>query len=112
MTNRDLAYSFIERFCAGDLEGLVPLLAEDLQFRGPFHIFESREGYLSCLRDDPPASNQFQILSITECEDHVAAFFEYQKPDGSVTIAQLFKCVDEKITEILLVFDGRGVASN
>ena len=108
MTNRDLTLRFIERFCAGDVEGLVSILAENLQFRGPFHQFESREGYLTCLRNDPPVPSQFQVVSITESEDQVAVFFEYQKSNESVLIAQLFKCFDNQITEILLIFDGRG----
>lgn len=111
MTNRDLAISFVERFCTGDVEGLGSLLAENLRFRGPFHQFDSRDSYVSCLKDDPPTSSRFHVLSVTEDDDHVAVFYEYQKSDETVMIAQLFKCEDGKITETLLVFDGRGIES-
>lgn len=50
------------------------------------------------------------MLSITESEHSVAVFYEYQKPDRAMQIAQLFKIKDEKIYEVLLVFDGRGIA--
>ncbi|QDT95249.1 nuclear transport factor 2 family protein [Gimesia aquarii] len=111
MTNHDLAISFVERFCAGDVEGLVLLLAKDLRFRGPFHQFDSRDAYVSCLKDNPPTRSRFHVLSVTEDDDHVAVFYEYQKTDETVMLAQLFKCEDGKITEILLVFDGRGIES-
>lgn len=111
MTNRELAISFVERFCDGDLEAIASLLADELRFRGPFHQFDSRDAYLSCLSDDPLPPSRSHILSVTEHDDHVAVFYEYQKKDGSVTIGQLFKCRDERIIETLLVFDGREAES-
>ncbi len=35
LTNREIALKFLGCFCAGDVNGLAPLLAEDLQFKGP-----------------------------------------------------------------------------
>ena len=110
MSNRDVAIRFLERFSAGDVDGLVPLLAEDLRFEGPLHRFATRHDYLSCLRDDPPSPCECRVLSLTEKEDQVAVFYEYQKPDGAVTVAQLFCFEEGLIARTVLVFDGRGVA--
>ena len=108
--NREAALEFLRRFCAGDVEGLHPLLDEDLQFKGPFHSFTSRDGYLDSLRSDPPEKCGFRVLSLTENEDSVAIFYDYQKVDSTLTIAQLCRFRGEKISEILLVLDGRNFA--
>ena len=110
MTNRDVAIRFLECFSAGDVDGLAPLLAEELRFEGPFYRFGTRHDYLSCLRDDPPSPCEFRVLSLTENEDQVAVFYEYRKPDGAVTVAQLFCFENGLIARTLLVFDGRGIA--
>ena len=109
MNNREVALKFIRRFCAGDVDGLALLLAEDLRFKGPLPQFGSRDAYLDCLKNDPPRSCAYQVLSVTESGDSVSVFYEYEKGDGGVTIAQLFKFKDRGIAEILLVFDGRGL---
>lgn len=110
MTNREIATEYLRRFCAGDIAGLAYLLAHDVRFTGPFHTFYSSTDYLDSLRHDPPEQCGHKILSITENEDAVAVFYEYQKPDKPITIAQLFKIKNEKITETLLIFDGRSLA--
>lgn len=108
MNNREMAMEFLSCFCAGDVEGLVPLLAKDLRFVGPFHQFDSRDAYLDSLRNDPPEKCGYWVLSVTESEDSLSIYWVYEKSDGDLTIAQLFKFRDQKISEILLVFDGRG----
>lgn len=101
---------YLRCFCAGDIDGLPPLLAADLMFSGTFHTYGSASEYLDSLRSDPPEKCKYKVLSITEGEDSVAVFYEYQKPDRVMRIAQLFKIRNHKINEVLLVFDGRGVA--
>jgi hypothetical protein len=108
MNNREVAIEFLRCFCAGDVNGLAPLLAEDLQFRGPFHQFSSSDAYLDTLRNDPPEKCGYRVLSITESGDSVSIYYNYEKSGGAITIAQLFKFRDQKINGILLVFDGRG----
>jgi hypothetical protein len=56
----------------------------------------------------PPEACEYKVLSVTENEDSVAVFYEYQKPERIMQIAQLFQFKDRKIHEVLLVFDGRG----
>lgn len=110
MTNREIALEYIRRFCAGDIEGLEPLLASNVNFTGTFHSFGSANEYLASLRSDPPEKCQYSILSITENTDSVALFYEYEKLNGVMQIAQLFKMSGHQINEILLIFDGRAIA--
>jgi hypothetical protein len=99
---------YLKHFCAGDVEKLEPLFAPDLKFAGTFHTYHSATDYLDRLRNDPPEQCDYKVLSVTEDGDSVAVFYEYQKPDRVMLIAQLFKLKEQKIDEVLLVFDGRG----
>lgn len=110
MTNREIALGYLRHFCAGNIESLKPLLASNLRFAGTFHSFNSADEYFVSLRSDPPEKCQYRILSITESTDSVALFYEYEKPNRVIQIAQLFKILDQQINEILLVFDGREIA--
>jgi hypothetical protein len=109
MNNREAALQFVKSFCAGDVDGLAPMLADDLRFSGPFFQFASADAYLNNLRDDPPEKCGYRVLSVTEGADSVSIYYDYEKVDGAITIAQLFKFADDRISEILLVFDGRGL---
>jgi ketosteroid isomerase-like protein len=108
MTNREVAMEYLRYFCAGDIDGLAQLLAPDLFFTGTFHTYHSGAEYLESLRSDPPEKCGYQVLSVTENEESVAIFYEYQKPDKVMQIAQLFKIKNQQIHDILLIFDGRG----
>jgi len=110
MPNRDLAMEYLKRFCAGDIDGLEALLAPNLRFAGTFNTYSSALEYLDSLRGDPPDKCGYKVVSVTENEDSVAVFYEYQKLEGAVQIAQLFRIKDRKIDDMLLVFDGRDFA--
>ena len=107
MSNRERALEFVKRFAAGDVAGLEPLLSEDLRLAGPFLQVDSRTAYLEVLRHDPPEPCGVRFLSVTESGDAVAVFYEYEKRDGTLTIAQLFRFYDQRIAETRLVFDGQ-----
>ena len=108
MSNREMAMEFLKCFCAGDIDGLAPLLADDLRFKGPLHEFNLSGAYLQSLRDDPPDKCSYRVLSLTQAADHVSIYYDYEKDDGALTVAQLFGFANGKISEILLVFDSRG----
>ena len=108
MTNREIALAYLQHFCTGDIDKLAPLLAPDLDFRGPLHASHLANDYLASLRNDPPESCDHNILSITENSDEVAVFYEYKKPDRTVPIVQLFTVKKVKIAKILLMFDSSG----
>lgn len=108
MTKQEIAQEYLKCFCEGNVSGLIPLLAPQLQFNGTFYNYNSAAEYLNSLRNDPPEKCTYTVLSITENDDSVAVFYEYGKPGGAIKIAQLFKIKNQKIKEILLIFDGRG----
>lgn len=109
MSRRDTVLEFLKCFCAGDIDGLEPLLAEDLQFSGPFYHFGSRYAYIQGLRDDPPERCSHRVLSLTESGDDVCVFYDYEKDGQSITVAQLCRFKGDEIGEILLVFDSGGL---
>ena len=108
MNNREIALEFLRCFCAGDVDSLEPLLAEDVHFNGPLYKFDSRDAYLNSLKDGPLGKCGYRDLSVTESNDSVSVYYEYEKSDRVITIAQLFRFRNGKISELLLVFDGRG----
>jgi hypothetical protein len=108
MTHCEQALAFLSHFCAGDVDALAPLLAGDLRFTGPLFTFDSREAYLESLRASPPDRSGYRILNVTESEDSVAVFYEYEKPDQLLAVAQLFRFKEGQIAEISLVFDTKG----
>lgn len=109
MKKVEIAKEFIDQFCRGNVEYLEELLQENLHFQGPLFKFSSRNDYLESLRADPPKNNKYRVLSITENEEEVSIYYEYGKANGSLTIAQLFRFEGNKISEILLVFDSKGL---
>lgn len=111
MKKRDLALTFIEHFCAGDVESLAPLLAPDLRFRGPLLRCGSAKAYLKSLREDPPEKAGFRLLDVTEEASSVSVLWIYDKPGKSLTIAQLFGVREGKIGEIVLVFEPGAAAA-
>lgn len=108
MNNREVAMEFLRCFCAGDVTGLSTLLAEDLRFRGPFYQFSSRDEYVECLKHAPPEPCGYRVFSVTESEECVSVYYNYEKRDGALIIAQLFTFKNHKISGLQLVFDGRG----
>ena len=109
MSKQELAIEYLRCFCDGNIDSLELLLSDDLKFEGTFHKFDSAAEYIHSLKNDPPVKAAFKVLSITENEDSVAVFYEYQKSQGSIKIAQLFKFKGQKIRDILLIFDGRNL---
>ena len=112
MTNREIALKYLSCFCAGDIEELQQLLAPHLKFSGTLHSYSSRVEYLDSLNNDSPGKCDYKLLSIAENDDSVAVFYDYKKPDQIVHIAQLFTISDQKIQEILLIFDGRCISQD
>ena len=108
MNNRDVALEFVKCFCSGDVKALVPLLAADLQLIGPLYQFNSADAYVDSLENDPPEQCGYRVLSITENEDSVSIYYDYERNEREITIAQLFKFKNQQIIEMRLVFDGRG----
>lgn len=45
------------------------------------------------------------MLSVTEAEDCVSFYYDYEKASSKLTVAQLFRFKNQKICGLLLVFD-------
>lgn len=108
MTNREVVLEYLRRFGAGDREGLEPLLATDLHLSGTLHDYHSAASYLEGLGRDPPQRGECRILSIMESDDAVAVFYDYRQASRTLRVAQLFRLKEQRIREMVLVFDGRG----
>jgi len=109
MSCRGQALAFIDRFCAGDVDGLVPLLAPDLEFRGPWLACDSAPEYLESLRHDPPQPGcAYDVLAVTEAEDTLTLSWVYRKPCGTVMLTQRFRFRDGRISAIALEFGAAG----
>jgi len=106
---KQIAEQFIKFFCKGDIDSLIVLMSEDLKFQGPLFKFDSREAYIKALQNDPPEETACEIISLTINQDSVCIFYKYGKGEAHITIAQHFKFLGSLISEILVVFDPRGV---
>ncbi|MCU7844518.1 MAG: nuclear transport factor 2 family protein [Candidatus Thiodiazotropha sp. (ex Monitilora ramsayi)] len=109
-SHQTIASTYLHCFCAGDIDALSPLFTRDLIFDGPFHRFTSARDYLRCLHDDPPQPCGYRVLSLTENRDEVVLLYDYLKPRHPVRIAQRFRFRQQRISEILLIFDTREVS--
>ena len=109
MTAKEISLAFIERFCVCDVPGLALLLAENLEFHGPFLKCNSREEYLSHLYDDRPVQGEFKIHELIEEGKKVCVLYEYLKPDFPILIAQFFTIENGLISRLRLVFDTKQI---
>jgi ketosteroid isomerase-like protein len=107
MSRKETALAFVQRFCRADVAGLRDLLSDDFRFSGPFLVAASREAYLAELTLNPPEPAEFKLLAIAEEGEVVAVFYEYAKPGHSAVMGQLCRFRDDRIAEIVLVFDSR-----
>lgn len=110
MGPRDAALAYLRAFCAGDLEALSGLLAETLQFDGPFLSCRSRAAYLAELRASPPEPARFQVLHAFEEDGQAGVFFRYEKAGLSVPMALSCGVRGGRIHALRLYFDGRAFA--
>ncbi len=74
MDNREIAMGFLRCFCAGDVDGLASLLAEDFPLNVPLYQFSSANTYSQSLKSDPPEQCGYWLLSVTEGWDSVSIY--------------------------------------
>lgn len=109
MTNRDIALTFTQYFCSGNINEIKSLLDSNLIFKGPFHTFYSAKDYIESLEASPPEKLNCNIISVTENKNEVAIFYKYLKTYLTLDIAQLVKINNQKIIEIKVIFDAAGL---
>jgi len=76
MDNREVAMEFLRCFCAGDVDGLASLLAEDFQFNCPLCQFSAANAYLESLKSDPPEQCGYRVKSVAEGRDSVPIYYD------------------------------------
>ncbi len=110
MTNLELAYRYMEIFYSGkDLGRLFDLFSDNLMFNGPLFQFESAKEYIDSLKSSPPKGMSYRILQAYENKTHVCLVYQFTKEDVSILMAQQFKINGDKISEIHLIFDSKGL---
>ena len=102
---REISIRFAEAFCASDLARLASLLAPSFRLRGPLAHFDSREAYLSALRDDPPEPAPCRVIQVSGSGDEAAILYEYGRPPTPVLVAQFNRLSDGLLADARLVFD-------
>ncbi len=105
----DLALRYMKIFYSdGNVDELFQLFANDFTFSGPLYKFDSREDYIKSLKSDPPigfVGLEYKIISSFENEFSACLVYQFTKPGISVPMAQIFNISNNKISNILLIFD-------
>ena len=106
MTPLDLSLHYLEILFSGkDLDRLETILHEELQFRGPFYQFDSAQEYITSLKTDPPLGWSYKIIHAFEQDNIVNLVNYFSKPGVNTIMSQLFQVIDNKITNMVLIFD-------
>lgn len=101
----DLARAWLDHFCAGRIDALAPLLADDLVVDGPFHHSTSAADYLAALRADPPRGLSCRVLHAFEAGPTACLVYRLAKDGVDTPVAQVFETGGGRIGRITLVFD-------
>lgn len=102
----DIALQYMDIFFSGrDLDRLYDILADDVKFSGPFYKFESARDYIESVQLDPPAECQYTLVQVFENGPFVNVIYEFSKPLVCAHMSQLFEVRNDKITQMLLIFD-------
>ena len=106
MSPLEIAKKYMESFYGeAPLDAMLPLLSENLIFKGPFVEFDTALEYFESLKENPPEGVSYKILNTFENENTVCMIYEFSKPGVITPMAQIFEVVDDKITNIRLIFD-------
>lgn len=102
----DLALIYMEIVFSGERLGrLGDLLEEPFRFRGPLFSFSSVTEYVQSLRNDPPVDWDYSIIKAMQSGTSACLIYEFKKPGVVTPMVQLFETRQQKICDILLVFD-------
>lgn len=106
MTPLELASKYMEIFYSGkSLDALQPLLSKNMMFKGPLFEFDTAEAYIASLKSSPPENFEYEIIDSYQKDNSVCLVYSFTKPGVTTLMSQSFKIRDNKISEILLIFD-------
>ena len=74
-------------------------------FKGPFFKFNSAKDYIDSLLEAPPKDMSYKIIESFENENSACLIYSFTKGNVKSKMSQLFKVKDEKISEIILIFN-------
>ncbi len=105
MTSSATAKTYLKAFFGEiPLEDIRKILADDLQFTGPFYKFDNADDYLESLNETMPQGVvNYEILK--EIVKDNTYCIVYQSEQDEEISAQLFEVVDNKITRIRFMAD-------
>lgn len=86
---------------------LKDIFHKDLIFDGPFYKFHSAKDYIDSLLEAPPKDMSFEIIESFENETSACLVYNFSKGEIKSKMSQLFKVKNEKISEIILIFDSK-----
>lgn len=106
MKKLELAKRYLDIvFKTGVMEDLRSLLAEDLNFDGPFYKYKSANNYIDSLKKDPPKGFKYEIIKAYEDDSSVCLIYNFSKPGIKTVMSHSFEFEKGKIKKVLLVFD-------
>ncbi|MCU7947639.1 MAG: hypothetical protein KZQ72_13550 [Candidatus Thiodiazotropha sp. (ex Cardiolucina cf. quadrata)] len=102
----ELANKYMEIFYSGtSLDTLKELFSDQFKFKGPFFEFNTADEYISSLKSSPPDHFKYEIIESYQNDGSACLIYNFSKPGVTTIMTQSFKVTDNKISEILLVFD-------
>lgn len=102
----EFANKYLEIFYSGkNIQDLSRLFSTDLKFNGPFYTFDTSEAYVNSLLSSPPKNFKYSILHSYENATSACIIYQFSKPGVTLPMTQFFEVKNEKISEILLIFD-------
>ena len=88
-----------------DLDELYAIFGQEFRFDGPFYSFESASRYVESLKADPPVGCAYELCKAFEDGNVVNLIYDFIKDDIRTPMSQLFEIRDNRIVNILLIFD-------
>lgn len=106
MSPLEIAHKYMDCFYGqAPLEGMAQLLAEDMKFTGPLYKFETGQDYFMSLLADPVENASYEILYEYQNNKTACLIYLFRKPGVETVMSQVFEVTNDKINNILLVFD-------
>ena len=96
-----------------DFEVIESLLADDFTFSGPMATFDSRDSFMTFIREIGPQKNTIEIKRIIVERNDVAVFHDFSSLTpviGPLPFAEWYSLKDGKIESLKLFFDAREFA--
>ena len=91
MTPLELAQYYLDCYYkTGDFKAIRNILADDLQFNGPFQHFESAASYVNALANNPPKNVAYKMIKSYCDETSACLVYQFLKPGVSTPMNQTF----------------------